>query len=65
MHRYIFAGERGCPNATLSFPIHVMERGLYCSNSRHLYSVKSFCTGISVPEGGAVKCIANYSHLVA
>jgi hypothetical protein len=64
MHRNIFAGERGCPNATISFPIHGMEGGLYGGNSRHLYYVKCFCTGISLPEGRAVKCIANYCHLL-
>jgi hypothetical protein len=64
MHRNIFAGERGCPNATLSFPMHVMEGGLYGSNRRHLYYVRWFCPGISVPEGWAGKCIANYCHLV-
>ena len=52
---------RGCPNATLSFPMHVMEGGLYGSNRRHLYYVKWFCTAISVPEGWAGKC---YCHLV-
>jgi hypothetical protein len=62
MHGKIFAAGRGCP---FSFGIHGSKGGFYCSNIRYLHYVKSLCTGIFVPEGGAVKCIANYGHPLA